>query len=136
MAASLIIPLVIGCVGSMVSSSINAQNANKNKCANEKNMEGILQNYQEYNSKIQQFIDKDDIQINDLNNQIKAQQAELNTYKTEVNNHSANYKKYINNIYLIFGIFAGITIILCIIKVVKTKKYRHKLRRKYLESLN
>ena len=42
-----------GAVGSMVSGSINAQNANKNKCANEANMESVLQKYEEYNKKIQ-----------------------------------------------------------------------------------
>ena len=127
--------LSAGAVGSMVSGSINAQNANKNKCANEANMESVLQKYEEYNQKIQNFIDSDNQEISQLQTEIAQQKAQMDVYKKAIQDHNQNYKKYINTIYTVFGVFAGLTVFLCILKVIATKKYRHKMKKKYLDSL-
>lgn len=128
--------MAIGLVSSMIAGVNNATKADSNRKCNIQSANELAGEYKKINDQFEADIKKETDLKKIVDNLNKIEGDKVKDLTNKLNNSQKDYQKKITNIYIIFGVFALIIIIICIIKAVLTFKFKDEMGKKYLNSLN
>lgn len=128
---TILLGVAVGSV--MVGSVTNAVKADQNKQCNIEGMNKLVDHYKQVNEQFEQDIkslENVDKVIQNINSLENSQILEL---QKNLANSQKDYQKHVHTIYMYFGIFIGVVLILSIIKAIIVLVNKGKIKKAYLK---